>query len=90
MRVCLRNTYENVGDAAAPVLGAPPVRGLDVEAEDASGVPAEARYRSHLTAERVNGEARRVLPAENLVAYLAVYPEIRIFSLRDPVPSASE
>lgn len=75
-------TYEDISDAAAPGLGALSVSGLDVETEDATGVAAKTRYRSHLTGEWVNGETRGVLAAKNLVAYLAIYPEIRILGLR--------
>lgn len=75
-------TYENVGDAAAPVLGALSVSGLDVETEDATGVAAKTRHGSHLTAEWVNGETRSILPAKNLVAYFTIYPQVRILGLR--------
>lgn len=75
-------TYEDIGDAAAPVLGALSVSGLDVETEDTAGVTAKTRHGSHLTAEWVNGETRGVLPAKNLVAYLTVYPQVRIFGLQ--------
>lgn len=74
-------TYKDIGDAAASVLGALPVGGLDVETEDASGVASETRHGSHLAAERVDGETRRILPAKNLVAYLPVYPFVRILGL---------
>lgn len=83
----VRQTYKDIGDAAPSVFGALSVGGLDVETEDATGVAAETRYGSHLTAEWVNGEARGILPAKNLVTYLAVYPQIRILSLRIPAKS---
>lgn len=84
----VRQTYKDIGDAASSVLGALSVGGLDVETEDATGVAGETRHGSHLTAEWVNGETRGVLPTENLVAYLAIYPQIRIFSLRIPAKNA--
>lgn len=75
-------TYEDIGDAAAPVLGTLSVSGLDVETEDATGVTAKTRHRSHLTAEWVNGETRGILSTENLVAYFTIYPQVRILGLR--------
>jgi len=76
-------TYEDIGNAAAPVLGALSISGLDVETEDATGVAAkETRHGSHLTAEWVNGETRGILLAKNLIAYFTIYPQIRILGLQ--------
>lgn len=76
-----RKSYKDVGDAAATVLSASSVGGLDVEPENASSITAETRHRSYLTAQWVNGESWRVLPPENLIPDLGVCSLVRVFRL---------
>lgn len=74
-------TYKDVGNAAATILGAPSIRGLDVKAENASSVTAKTRHGSYLTAQWVNGESWGVFSAENLITYLCVHALVRVFRL---------
>lgn len=83
MHLCTRvRTYKNVGNAAATIFSAPSVGGLDIEAENATGVPRKTTDRSHLTTKWVNGESRRIFSAKNLVADFTVYPSVRILGLQ--------